>query len=440
MSIEVTGALERCLTVRIPEERIAGEVANRLGTLSRSAQIQGFRPGKAPLKLVQRLYGDKVRQEVIGEVMRSSFAEAVNTNGLRLAGGPSIEPIESATGQGFAYKATFEVYPEITLAPVGDLKIIKPVCNITEQDIDRRVESLRAQRRRWEIVDRAAEKGDRLDIDFHGTVEGETIDEATGFRFELGAGGLLPGFEEGLIGVCGSSERQLDLVFPADHRDPNLAGKPVQFTIKVNSVAYPVLPEVDEELFREYGINEGGLTRFREEVRKGLESERDQGVRDKVRAQVMEALREANPIEVPKVLVEAEARRLHQQARVRAIIYRVAPEEVEALAPAMFERQAQRRVALGLILSALIRSAGLRAEPEKIRSMVEGLAASHEDPARVIKWYYEDRDHLREVEVAVLEEEVVDWVLAQAQTEERQMTFDALMNPGQSVGVSTENA
>lgn len=439
VSIEAIGTLERCLTVKIPGERIASEVANRITSLSRTAKIQGFRPGKAPLKLVQRLYGDQVRQEVVGKAIRSSFVEAIKTHGLRLAGDPSIELIEAGADRGFAYKATFEVYPEITLAPVGDLKIIKPVCAITEEEIDKGIDTLRMRRRRWEIVGRPAEKGDRLSIDFHGTVEGETVGEAKGFEFELGSGELLAGFEEGLIGVCGSSERTLDLVFPADHQDPKLAGKPVQFTVKLNSVSKPVLPELNEELFRDYGVNEGGLSRFREEVRKSLERERDQEVRNKVKAHVMEALLEANPIEVPKVLVEAEARRLHQQARMRAIVYRVAPEQVEALLPAMFEQQAQRRVELGLILSAIIHSVGLKAEAAKVRSMVEELAARHGDPASVIKWYYEDRERLHEVETAVLEEAVVDWVLTQAHIEERPMRFEALMSPGQSADGSQES-
>jgi trigger factor len=439
VSIEATGTLERCLTVKIPEEQITSEVANRITSLSRTARIQGFRPGKAPLKLVQRLYGDQVRQEVIGEVIRSSFVEAINTNGLRPAGDPSIESIDAGSDQGFAYKATFEVYPEITLAPLESLKIMKPVCEITEEDIDKRIEDSRRQRQRWESVDRPAQKGDQLDVDFQGTVEGETVGETKGFKFELGSGRLIAGFEEGLIGASASNERRLDLVFPSDYQDPKLAGKPVEFTIKVNSVSEPVLPDLNEDLFREYGVSEGGLARFREELRKRLQYEGDQSARDKMKAQVMEALLNANPIEIPRVLMEAEARRLQQQARMRALIYQMAPEEVEALSPAMFEKQAQRRVALGLILSAIIRSADLKAGPAKVRSMVERLAASHEDPASVIKWYYEDRERLHEVEMAVLEEEVVEWVLTRAHIEERPMTFGALMSPEQNEG-SEESA
>ena len=320
VSIEATGALERCLTVKIPEARIAGEVASRLTTLSRSAKIQGFRPGKAPMKLVQRLYGDRVRQEIIAEVIRSSFTEAIKENGLQLASQASIEPLDSGSDQGFTYQATFEVYPQITLVPAQQLTIIKPVCTVTEQDIDKMIENA-------------------------------------------------------------------------------------------------VLPE----------LNEGGLATFRQEVRRHLEGKCAEGVKQTLKAHVMDALLEANPIDVPKGLVNSEAHRLHEEARRQAIVQKVPPEQIEALQPALFEQQAQRQVALGLIIATIIHSTGLKADAAKVRSVIGALAANYEDPAKMIKWYYEDHERLQEVEAIVLEEEAVEWVLAQAHLEPRPMTLDALM-------------
>jgi FKBP-type peptidyl-prolyl cis-trans isomerase (trigger factor) len=339
VSIEATGALERCLTVKIPEDRIAGAVASRLTTLSRNAKIQGFRPGKAPMKLVQRLYGDRVRQEIIAEVIRSSFTEAIKENGLQLVSQASIEPLDSGSDQGFTYQATFEVYPQITLVPVQQLRIIKPVCKVTEQDIDKMIE-----------------------------------------------------------------------------------------TVKINSVANAVLPELNEELFQRFGVKEGGLAAFRQEVRRHLEVECAEGVKQTLKAHVMDALLEANPIDVPKGLVNSEAHRLHEEARRQAIMQKVPPEQIEALqSPALFEQQAQRRVALGLIIATIIHSTGLKADAAKVRSVIGALAANYEDPAKMIKWYYEDHERLQEVEAIVLEEEAVEWVLAQVHVEPRPTTLDALM-------------
>jgi FKBP-type peptidyl-prolyl cis-trans isomerase (trigger factor) len=335
VSIEATGALERCLTVKIPEARIAGEVASRLTTLSRNAKIQGFRPGKAPMKLVQRLYGDRVRQEIIAEVIRSSFTEAIKENGLQLVSQASIEPLDSGSDQGFTYQATFEVYPQITLVPVQQLTIIKPVCTVTEQDIDKTIE------------------------DLHGTIERELFasGDLTGLKIELG-------------------------------------------------------------------------TATRQAVRRHLEDKCAEGVKQRLKAHVMDALLKANPIDVPKGLVNSEAHRLHEEARRQAIVQKVPPEQIEALqSPALFEQQAQRQVALGLIIAALIHSAGLKADAAKVRSVIEALAANYEDPAKMIKWYYEDPEHLQEVEAIVLEEEAVEWVLAQAHVEPRPTTLDALMGP-----------
>ena len=321
VSIEATGALERCLTVKIPEARIAGEVASRLTTLSQNAKIQGFRPGKAPMKLVQRLYGDRVRQEIIGEVIRSSFTEAIKENGLQLASQASIEPLDSGSDQGFTYQATFEVYPQITLVPVQQLTIIKPVCTVTEQDIDKMIENA-------------------------------------------------------------------------------------------------VLPE----------LNEGESATFRQEVRRHLEGKCAEVVKQTLKAHVMDALLEANPIDVPKGLVNSEAHRLREEARRQAIVQKVPPEQIEALqSPALFEQQAQRRVALGLIIATIIHSTGLKADAAKVRSVIGALAANYEDPAKMIKWYYEDPERLQEVEAIVLEEEAVEWVLAQVHIEPHPTTLDALM-------------
>lgn len=434
VSLDTTGTLERRLRVEVPEDRIATEVQSRLKDLSRRTRIDGFRPGKVPFKVVEKRFGTQVRQEVIGDVLRSTFRDAVVQEKLRPAGEPTIDPLVAEPGQGLAYTATFEVYPEVTVGPVAALEIERPVCEISDADLDAMTETLRQQRRTWEEVDRPAAEGDQVNVDFTGYVDGEPFEggQATRFDVELGHANLIPGFESGLVGARAGEERELNLTFPENYGHTGLAGKPAVFKVQVNKVSEARPPAVDEAFFKLFDITEGGLERFRAELRENLERERDQLLRTRVKDRVMDALLAANTVEVPKALVESESRRLFEELKQTIAMRGADPAQIDGLDLSRFADQATKRVKLGLILSELIQANGLKLDPAKVRGIVEGLAQSYREPAAVVKWYYEDRRRLADVEAAALEEEVVSWVLERAAVLDVSTTFDALRNPGQT--------
>ncbi|MEE9287324.1 MAG: trigger factor [Gammaproteobacteria bacterium] len=434
VSVETTGPLERRMKVEVPPERIEHEVQTRLRNLSRKTRLDGFRPGKVPIGLVRKRYGPQVRREVVGEVVQSSFREAVTQHRLRPAGHPTIAPLNDDPDKGLSYTATFEIYPEFKVGAVEEIKFEKPVCTVADEDVDNMVEVLRKQQRKLEKVDRPAQLGDVLKIDFTGTVNGRIFEgsEANGFEIELGSKRALKDFEEGLVGASASDELTLDLKLPDDYRNKDVAGKPAQFKIKVHQVSEPILPEVDESLFNAFGVAEGGLEKFREEVRKNMEREADQTIKNRVKHEIMDALFAANPIDLPKALVDSEAQSLLIEMQNAMKQQGASNESYENLQPAMFTEQAQRRVALKLILGEIIQNNNLKPDAGRVRAAVEGIAASYADPSVVINWYYSDRTRLTEVESAVLEEEVVNWILDRAQVNEVETAFDALMNKGQT--------
>ncbi len=438
VSVESTGPLERKLRVEIPEDKITTEVQNRLQSLSRTSRIQGFRPGKAPLKVVEKHYGSRVRQEVITEVVQSSFYEALNQQKLRPASRPDIDPMDVELGAGLKYTATFEIYPEIALAPVENLTIMKPVCSITDQDVDRMIEVIRKQQRTLQDVERPANTGDILVTDFEGYVDGEKFagGEAHDFSIEIGSGRFIPGFEDGLKGMKPGEKRALELKFPEGYHKAELSGKPVKFEVQVKKISEPVLPELDDALFASLGIKEGGLNAFREEVRRNMQREAEQAILGRSKQAVLEALYAANTVELPKSLVKNEAARINEQYHMSLQMRGVDvdhhhdhDEEAESKA---FTAQAEKKVALQLIIADIIRREQIKAEPAQIRQLVEAVARSYEQPQEVIKWYYSDRNRLAEVEALALEDEVVKWVLGKARVSEKQLPFDDLMNNGQT--------
>ncbi|MGH8507139.1 MAG: trigger factor [Gammaproteobacteria bacterium] len=434
VSLETTGALERRITVEIPEESIASELRKRLVKLTLTARIDGFRIGKVPMKLVQRRYGEQLRQEVLDDILRTSYAEAIRKENVRPVGDPAIEPLAAAPGQGLIYKATFEIYPEVKLVPAEDLEVIKPVCDITDADVDRAIHALRQRYRSWEKVDRPAQRGDRLEIDFQGSIDGEAFagSHASGFTLELGVSDLLPGFEDALVGLESGAERSVDLTLPADLQNSDVAGKPARFLIQCLSVSKPVLPSLDEGLPGCLGIKPGGAEEVRARVRASLESERNQLLQTRVKTGVMQTLFEANPMELPKALVHAEARSLRDEAYRTLVLRSGKQEQIEMPPVEPFEERARWRVAVGLIIGELVRTIGFVVSASMLRSSVESMAAGFEDAAAVVKWYYEDRKRLAGVEALILENEVINWVLSRAKVKEQALTFDALMNPRQT--------
>lgn len=432
VSVENTGTLQRRMTVEVPEEQISSEVQARLQNLSRTARLDGFRPGKVPMKLVQKRFGDRVRAEVLGEVLRKSFFDAVVQEKLRPAGEPSFQPQD--TEAGLSYTATFEVYPEIELAPLEQLKVVRSHCEISDADVDAMIETLRRQQRDWVEVDRPAAEGDQVEISYTGTMDGKPFEggATNGFRLELGSGRFIEGFESGLLESTAGSELTLDLRFPDDYGNEEMAGKPVTFQVQVHKVLEGRLPELDEAFFSRFGVTEGGEDAFRAEVRRNIERERDQAQRNRTKASVLEALLAANPVALPDGLVRQEAQRLAQEMRQNLRARGISNEHVAELNADMFDDQARRRVALGLIMAEVIRANKLKVDPAKLREGVESIAASYEDPAAVVKWYYEDRNRLGELETALLEDEVVAWVVDKAQVEVAEVTFDDLMKPVQT--------
>ncbi len=430
VSVETADGLKRRMTVAVEEERIDKAVQGRLKDLSRTVKLKGFRKGKVPLKVVQQHYGAQVRQDVIGDVLQSSFYEAVEQEKLRPAGAPDFEPKTMEPGKGLEYVATFEVYPEIELADLSKETVIKPVVEITEEDVDAMIENIRRQHMTWEAVDRPAEEGDRVTVDFKGTIEGEPFEggEGTDMEVVIGEGRLISGFEDGLKGVKAGDEKTLELTFPEDYHAKELAGKPVQFAIKVKKVEAPKLPEVDAEFAKQLGIEDGDLAKMREEIRANMQRELDSKLQGKIKEAVMEVLLGSHDFPVPEALVTQEAQALARQMQENFARQGLKAEDLK-LEPAMFRDQAWRRVKLGLLMAEIVKANDLKVDPARVKAKVEEIAAPYEHPEEVVKWYYADPRRLGEVESLVFEEQVVDWVLEQAQVEEKPQTFNEIMNP-----------
>lgn len=439
VSVENTGPLERKVRVEVPEDKIASEVQSRLQSISRTSKIQGFRPGKAPIKVVEKHYGSRVRQEVIGEVVQSTFYEALAQEKLRPASRPTIDPMDAEQGHGLKYTATFEIFPEIILAPIEELKIEKPVCRVSDKDIENMIEVIRKQQKTLQAVERSSRNGDVLVIDFEGSMDGEKFEGGSGndFRIELGSGRLIAGFEEGLTGKKAGEQTTLDLIFPAEYPKEELAGKPVKFEVTVKTVNEPVLPELNDELFASMGVKEGGLEAFKAEIRRNMEREVEQAVLARSKNKVLDALYAANKIDVPKSLIQQEAQQLNKQFHMSLQMQGIDVDHHhdEATETAAFTSQAEKKVSLQLIIADIVRTQQIKVEPAKVRQLIETVAQGYEDPAEVVKWYYADQNRLAEVEALALEDEVVAWILSKAKVSEKEMPFDDLMNKGQTESI-----
>ena len=435
VSVETKGPLERSVTVDVPEERIAGAVEEQLKSMSRTSRVQGFRPGKAPMRVIKQRFGPQVRKEVVEKLVSSSFFEAVNQEDLKPVGRPLIDPVREEVGGGLSYTATFEVMPEISLNPVEDLQIEKPVCDIKSADVDRMIEKLRRQRREFREVERAAGEGDRVNVDYQGVVEGEAPEnlKSEGVDIEIGDGMFIPGMEQGLEGTSAGQSLELDLAFPDDFDNQELAGKPVVFQVQVNRVEEAVVPELDEEFFKAFGVSEGGEEAFRQEIRSHMDREVETALRSRYRDSIMQALHDANEIEVPNTLVNAEFERMREML-VRDMEMRGVAKEVAAqfVATEELKNTARRQVSLQLLTAELIRSQELRAAPEKVREIIESRAQSYEDSAAFINWYYNDEKRLAEIESIALEDEVIGCISSLGKVKEKSLSFDELMNKGQT--------
>ncbi len=439
VSVESPGALERRVSVEVPEQRVAEKIRERLQEIARSVRIDGFRPGRAPARVVERQFGARIRNEVISELLRSSFSEALSSQNLRPVAEPHIDTIKADAGAGLSYTAVFEIYPEIALAPVEALKLDRPRCEITDGDLDKMVGVLREQHKDWTAVSRAAAKGDQVLIDFEGSVNGEKFEGGSTQDFELvlGSGTMLSGFEDGLIGASSGDIRTLDLQFPQTYRNADLAGKPAQFKVTVKAVREAVLPALDEAFFAKFGIEEGGMEAFRKEVRDNMERERDRVQQQRFNSQVLEGIREANTVTIPKALIQTEISRLQQETRRALMMRGLDPAALGDSQNEQLAARAERRVKLGLLMAEIIKQAGITGQPARVREQVERMAASYEHPEALVKWYYEDPRRLQEIEASCLEDEAVNWIASRAQVTDVSVSFDDLMNPGQTAGELT---
>ncbi len=428
VSVETIGTLGRRMQVQLPADRVTQEVASRLKTLSRTARLNGFRPGKAPMTVIQRQFGPQVRREVIGDLMQSSFAEAVTQERLAPAGSPRIEPQSLDEGQDLKYVATFEVFPEIALQPFESLQIERPTAEVTEADIDAMIERLRTQQTSYAAVTRGAAAADRVTIDFDGTIDGATFagGKAEGVSFVLGEGKMLPEFERGIEGASAGEERTVELDFPADYRASELAGKHAVFKVRVASVEAPKLPELDEEFCKTFGVTEGGVAKLREEVAANMRRELEQALRNRVKGATLERLYEANPVEIPGALIESAVRDMQIEAMRRAGI----KDAAQAPSPQPFVEPARRRATLGLILGEIIKREGLTADPARIEQRLEEMTGGYGDPQAIKRAYRQNSDAMRQIENLVLEDQAVDLILARAKVREVPSTFKELMNFG----------
>ena len=437
VSIETTSGLERRLTVGVPAERIESEVDSRLQKAAGNVKLPGFRPGKVPMKVMRQRFGAGVRQEVLGEVMSQSFQEAVVQEKLRPAGQPSIEPKTLEAGKDLEYIATFEVFPEVEVVEIKDFEVEKPVAEVTDEDVDNIIEVFRKQQGSWEVVERAAAEGDKVNIDYTGTRDGEEFEggSATGSDLELGSGRMIPGFEDGVAGMVAGEEKTLQLSFPEDYHNEELKGAAVEFKVTLNNVQEMAPAELNEELFAKYGVEEGGLDEFRSQVSQNMARELKNAVESKVKEQVMEALSQAHEsVEVPRALVEREVSAMRNQMFQQFGGAGAAQDlDLESLLPdEMFAENAEKRVKLGLVMAELVSQLKLKVDAQRVRATIEEMASTYQDPDEVINYYYSNQEQLSSVESKVLEDQMVEKLLDNAQIVEKECSYQEALAKGET--------
>lgn len=427
VSVEKTSELSRKMTVSVPEAVVQEKMAERLKSLARSVKIDGFRPGKVPQHVVKKMYGDRIRGEIASELIKATYYDALQDQDLKPAGHPYIEPLDET--EGFKYTAVFEVYPEISLEGIDQLEVVRPVATVSDSDVENMIEKLRAQQQSWHIVDRPAQEHDRVTISFSGTSEGENFTDGRveDFQVVCGSKKMIPGFEDNLVGLETGSNKTFTLTFPEDYDNKALAGKVAQFEVDVIKVEEPLLPEINEDFVKTYGIEDGSVESFREDVRNNMDRELEQALRSKLKSSVMDALFEKIQLTVPNTLVDMEVDSLMKPYIETAKRQKMKLEDLK-LPRDVFEEQAKRRVALGLILGEIIQKNAIKLDSNKVRSTIEDLARSYERPDDVINWYYSDESRLTDVQQMVLEDQVIEWLVARAKVSDETVNFNDVMD------------
>lgn len=417
------------MRISVPSVEVETKVEAKLKQAAGQVRLKGFRPGKVPMREVRRRFGDGIRQEVSSELMQSSFSEAVAREEVLPAGAPRIEDVSIEAGKDLEFTAIFEVFPDVTPGDLANIKVERPVAEVKDTDLDQMIEQLREQRTEYKEVGRASAQDDKINLDFEGFIDGEAFDggKAEGSEVVIGSGSMIPGFEDGLVGLSAGDETELSVRFPDDYQAENLKGKDAVFKIKVNQVNEATLPELNDEFFQLFGVDEGGMDAFRDEVRANMEKELKAAVKNKVKTQVMDGLVAITEVELPASLISSEIDRMKQEAVQQFgggqnIDPSILPNE-------MFESQAQRRVQLGLIVNAIVENKEISPDGEKVRETIEEMASSYEQPEQVVSYYYSNQQQLAQIESVVLEDQVVDAILAEADVTEVEMSYEEAIKP-----------
>ena len=427
VTLETTEGLKRKMRVNVPADQLERKVDEKLKEAAQRASLKGFRPGKVPMREVKRRFEAGIRQEVSSELVQQTFNEAIQQESVAPAGPPKIEDVVMLPGQNLEYTALFEVFPEINPGDFSTVVIEQPVAEVSGDDIDMMIEKLREQRVEYNKVEREAREGDKLNIDFEGFVENEPFEgnKAEGSDIVIGSGSMIPGFEDGLIDCLAGIEKELEVTFPDDYHVDALAGKPAVFKLAINAVYEPVKPELDENFFKQFGLEENDLDRFKTKVRENMDKELVQAVKQRVSNQVMDGLLAVHNIDVPRAPVEREIERLRQETVQR---YGGSDKFDPSILPTeMFEAQALRRVTLGLLVNALVEEESVEIDEERVREKIEEMASSYEDPNQVIEFFSKDEQQQNQIRSMVVEEQVVDLLLARAVVEEKTMSYEEVL-------------
>jgi trigger factor len=428
VSVETLSGLERRLQVEVPATRVRQQVDARLLKVSRTARIKGFRPGKAPIHVVRKHYGPQVRDEVVSDLIRETLAEALRQEKLQPAGGPRIEPQKTEQPDDLRYTATFEVYPQFELKNIASIGLVRPTATVTDGDLEVMIESLRQQRPVWTEVERGCRDGDRITIDFEGKIGGVPFDGGKSENLVniLGSGRLLPDFEQGVRGAAAGEKLEFDLRFPDDYQVKTLAGKTARFQAILRKVEESHLPEVDAAFCEAFGVTEGGIEALRAEVRENMERELAQAINARMKGQVMDQLLAAHPIAVPNALVESEVRDMQME-----MLRRSGTRDARQLPPRdTFVKTARRRVALGLILNEVIRQAAIQPNAAQVQARLDEIVSGFSDPDEARRQYLQNEAATRQIQVAVLEDQAVAWVISQAKVTDQPGSFKDIMNFG----------
>ena len=432
VSVESLSGLERKLVIDIPASDIEQEIAKRLEQVSRTARIDGFRQGKIPKRVIKQRYGKGVRQEVLGEQMQQGFIQAVTQEKLNPAGMPSVTPVIDEDGKDFQFSATFEIYPEVTISGLDTVEVEKLTAEIKDSDLDTMIDVLRKQQAAFEETDSVSKDGDKVKIDFDGYVDGEAFEggKAEGYSLALGSKSMIPGFEDQIIGMKAGDEGSIKVTFPADYQSEDLQGKEAEFKIKVHTVESATLPELNEDFFKQFGVEADSEETFRVEVRKNMERELKQSIARNTKNQVLDGLLKANDIEIPSALSDQEIQRLKQQAFQQ---FGGGQEfNADMLPNEMFKDQADRRVKLGLLINAAVEQFELKADDAKVEALIEDMASTYQDPAQVKEFYKNNQEQRSQLEALALEEQVVETILAQAKVSEKDSSYEEVIKAANS--------